>query len=1210
MQRSFAEFAGSERFEVLARLGSGATGVVYSAHDREAGGRVALKVLKNVAPDSIADFKQEFRALADLDHPNLVRLGELIADHDRWLFTMELVEGVDFITFTRPDGVLDQERLRRALEQLVAALDALHQSGQVHRDVKPSNALVRDDGSVKLLDFGLVTQAADPELLPRAEAEAVGTTAYVAPEQAAGRAVGPAADFYAVGVMLYEALTGALPFDGPPLKILMDKQTQKPKPPRELAKGVDPELESLCLELLSSDPAQRPFAARITSKLRGRRGAGEANTHATRSHAFFGRVGEIDQIVREIGAERTRPLLQLVLGEPGVGKSTLLTRIGRRLKSNGALVLSGRCREAESVPYRALDGVLDELAQQLSRLPPGAAKGLFPSNAGLLGKTFPALARVDLIARAPLDTDLVVNPLEQRRRAFSALRTLLATLARRWPLVIAIDDIQWADPDSLALLRHVLTATDAPRLTLLATLDARPRESVAGQLSSTELRSTLPIETHELSLAGLDEQSATQLVQHLYEVDPPHDPPPAETVAREARGHPRMIEELVQHLKEHALGKERISVEDVVRVRMRRLPDAALRLMTLIACAGAPLSLEVLSQAAGAQPSELSSELTRLRLSRMIRVVGVRGRERVEPFHDRIREFVLDPLTDDERARCHRALALAHEAARSEDFEALSRHFRASGDRERSAEYAARAASDALSALAFDRAAALYQQAVELSGEHATPELHECHGDALVAAGRGPEGARAYLLAAAAKTGAESLDLKRRAAEQLMVCGYATEGLAAASEVVDALDLGLSQRASVGRFNALMRLFMLELRGLGYRERDTSEIAARDLARIDTCWSLFVGYAALAPLKAPDPLTLHIKLALNAGEPYRVGRGLSALSTMAGMLRGRSGARAQELAERAEAIAERLGEPHLIGLCQLNAGLRAYHAGDLDAARVAFEQGERTFQEGCRSATWELGTTHFFLLLCHLAAGDVATLTRLAADWYEEAKARGDRHAAANLRARVLPAVALLAGDVALARAHAEPPIGTAEGPFQMQHYWRDVSLSECDLFEGEHESARLRLDAMFPQLKRAHLLDVRTVFVEAHWLRARAALSGLARGAAIKPAEILGYAAQIERCDMAGAQGIGLAIRAGIAELSRDPTHAGPAWRGAEAQLRADGRALLAQLARLRRGLIARDDEAERARREAHTWLSGAGLPKPERLLDVFLPGSPLPPH
>src|SRR4029077_8633007 len=125
---------------------------------------------------------------------------------------MELVDGVDFYAYVRPEGSLDTEGLRSALVQLMSALEALHANGQVHRDVKPSNVLVRDNGSVKLLDFGLVTEAQSDD--SQSEPTAVGTTAYVAPEQAAGRAVGPAADFYALGVMLYEALTGRLPFEG------------------------------------------------------------------------------------------------------------------------------------------------------------------------------------------------------------------------------------------------------------------------------------------------------------------------------------------------------------------------------------------------------------------------------------------------------------------------------------------------------------------------------------------------------------------------------------------------------------------------------------------------------------------------------------------------------------------------------------------------------------------------------------------------------------------------------------------------------------------------------------------------------------------------------------------------------------------------------------------------------------------------------------
>src|SRR5688572_24338196 len=233
-----ADFQGSKRFVVLSKLGSGATGVVYAADDKETGTRVALKVLRSLSPESVADFKQEFRAIADLDHPNLVRLGELIAEGDRWLFTMELVDGVDFYTYVRPDGVLDTDRLRGTLVQLFSALSALHANGQVHRDVKPSNVLVRENGGVKLLDFGLVTAVANDQSKPLDDAP-VGTTAYVAPEQAAGRAVTPASDFYAVGVMLYEALAGRLPFEGPPLKILMDKQTQRAAPPSSHVRGVD-----------------------------------------------------------------------------------------------------------------------------------------------------------------------------------------------------------------------------------------------------------------------------------------------------------------------------------------------------------------------------------------------------------------------------------------------------------------------------------------------------------------------------------------------------------------------------------------------------------------------------------------------------------------------------------------------------------------------------------------------------------------------------------------------------------------------------------------------------------------------------------------------------------------------------------------------------------------------------------------------------------
>ena len=245
-------------------------------------------------------------------------------------------------------------------------------------------------------------------------------------------------------------------------------------------------------------------------------------------------------------------------------------------------------------------------------------------------------------------------------------------------------------------------------------------------------------------------------------------------------------------------------------------------------------------------------------------------------------------------------------------------------------------------------------------------------------------------------------------------------------------------------------------------------------------------------------------------------------------------------------------------------------------------------------------------MLCHLAAGDIATLLRLASDWYEDALARGDLHAATNLRARVLPAVALLSGKPELARTHATPAIDADGMPvLAIQEYWRGLSLCECDLYEGKPALARQRLPELFKLLKQATLLEVRSIHFEAHWLRARILIACLADGdRSVKPVDILRDAALVETARIGGAQGISLALRAGLAELSGDPSMVEPAWRGAEAQLKSDGRALLAQLARLRRGRLGTAPEAERAEREARTWLSGASIEDPDRLLDVSMPG------
>jgi len=776
-------FTAPDRFQVVRRIGAGGMGVVYEAVDRTRDLRVALKHLAEPNAATLYLFKREFHALAGISHPNLVPLYELISDGRQWFFTMELIdEGVDFLAHIRGDSAvtpLDAERspvgsvggsatvmeaprsrlrhsgeiepppapgvapavdyvhLRRAFAQLATGVAALHQAGKLHRDLKPSNAMVRKDGRVVLVDFGLVVDisaytaneaAGSPlrlgrsPLVPAAtDAQVAGSIPYMAPEQAAGHALTEASDWYAVGVMLFEALTGRLPIEGSPIVMWHGKQFIDAPAPSQLIGYIPPDLDALCVDLLRRDPAERPTGAEVAARLAGAAPvtgtAGRATPHLA---PFVGRSAHLDKLRCAFDeAAQGRAVVCRVLGKSGAGKTALVHRfIDETVERCEVTVLAGRCYEQESVPYKTVDNVVDALAAHLVRMPADDVARLLPPNLPALIRVFPVFERIATWSDTRHHASHVHDPRELRKLAFAALRELLVEVSRRRPLLVYIDDVQWGDVDGATLLAGLLEPRDGLHMLLviayrsedeattpcLAALAASSAIRAASQPGGTVIVDALTVaETEELAL-------------DLIGRDSPGAAARAAWVMRESDGNALFIHELVRHLEAgfSTASTAGTPLDDVLWRRVCRLPDDARRLLEILAVAGQPIRLRV-AQAAAGLPSLPPEVVTGLRAGQLVRGTGPSLDDDIHTFHDRIRETVVAHLPAATRRVHHAQLAATLELIGGVAPETLAAHLHGAGELGRAADYYVAAADLAVRALAFARAEGYYRQAAELA---------------------------------------------------------------------------------------------------------------------------------------------------------------------------------------------------------------------------------------------------------------------------------------------------------------------------------------------------------------------------------------------------------------------------------------------------------------------------------------------------------------
>jgi hypothetical protein len=1229
-------FNGTERFALRRRLGTGGMGMVYEAIDRQQGARVALKTLKHLEPLALLRFKNEFRALADLEHPNLVRLGELFHEDGHWFFTMELLDGVDFLSWVRhaptheapvtghdtivdleptedgsadpraravtarTRGRLDVTRLRDALAQLAAGLDTLHAAGKVHRDVKPSNVLVTPRGRVVLLDFGLVTELRRPS---RNSSDAiVGTAAYMSPEQAGCAQLGPASDWYSVGVTLYEALTGRVPFEGMPLVVLMRKQRREPMSPRRLAPETPEDLDELCMALLKMRADERLAGMQAAARLGAQAPSAPVLVPAasvTQATPFVGREAELAQL-RAAWAQRradeARAVPVFLVGESGIGKSALARRFLSELEAQelAPVVLTSRCYEREAVPYKAFDGLIDALSRRLSRLDQVEAALLLPHDASILARLFPVLRRVPAMAHVP-EAGAVHNPQELRTRAFSALRELLTRLAERWPTAIFVDDFQWADADSLALLAHVMQGAHAPPILFLATLRAEAAPGILASIGAAGPGG------RRIDVGALTATETRELVQALSGDDDP-------ALAAEAAGHPLFVHELVRHAQSSPR-HEPVRLDQALWARVERLDPQARALLEVIAIAGEPLAQPLAAQAAGLEPGECARLMGLLRAAHLVRSTGAHAGDAAECYHDRVREAVTARLAPDAERRWHAALAAALEAtgwaARSPL--ALVRHLEAAGEPARAAELAERAARQAAEALAFDRAAELYRTTLRLGRHEREIErrMQIVLGDTLVFAGRGVEAAEIYLAAAEGADSAVRVECRRKAAEQLLGAGETRRGLDTIRDVLAELGETLPDKPGRAIAALLWDRARLRVRGLKFRKREPSELSPRQLARLDTYHAIATGLGMVDPVRASAVGARCAVLALDAGEPVRIARALG----MEAVFQGTRGnyTRGFELAKISRALVRGASDPYLDAYATVAEGMNHYLSGEFLAADERFQVAERALRGSTIGTTWEVDTVVIFRGLALRHAGRLKELRAVVEQQVPDAVRRGDRYAEATLRrsgvvlalARDAPAEAL----AELERCAWQPP----PGQYHMQNWYEDRARVEIDLYRGTVTGSAARAKALVATLDRSLLSRVVSVRDEAHWTAARLLLADAER----RPADEKQLVAAAEREQrflarhkVGYAQVWTLLVGAAVAFRRADRNQAGRLLRAAEAAAERAQMRVCGHSARLVRGLLVGGDDGAALAREAEAALAAEGVTRARRFAAMFVPG------
>jgi serine/threonine protein kinase/tetratricopeptide (TPR) repeat protein len=658
-------------YKVISHIGRGGMGDVYLAHDTRLGRRVALKLLRSELTrneDRLRRFQQEARAASALNHPNIFTVFEVGCSDGIHFIATEFVAGETLRQRLTGRRFSTTDALDIAL-QVAGALAAAHGAGIVHRDIKPENIMLRPDGYVKVLDFGIAKFSENNEHEVRDDFEAItqdlintepgvliGSPNYMSPEQARGFSVDARTDIFSLGVVLYEMIAGSSPFAGRTISdIIASILTTEPLPLVRYSADVPEKLQRIVTRSLAKERADRyetitdlaldlkglkqdiEFNARLQNSNQKEQVQAKGQTLVGPVHHSVGRDSERAQLQAAFeSASGGRGLLICVSGEAGIGKTTIVEDFLASLTAAGRSynILRGRCSErlAGTEAYLPFLEALDSLQKgEESSSATDAMKRLAPTWYVQI-----APLSVDSSAVRLMD-DVRAASQERMKRELSAY---LQEISLPRPLILFFDDLHWADVSTIDLLAYVATKLGSMRLLIVATyrpsdllLARHPFLQVKLDLQGRGICRDIPLEF--LSRENVEHYLALEFHGHHF---PPELPALIHT---KTEGSPLFMVDLVHYLRNREVITEREgswrlaqsipdierelpeSIRSMIERKIEQLSEGDRRLLTAASVQGYEFDSAVLARTLGEDPAEIEERLEVLeRVYELVRFIN------------------------------------------------------------------------------------------------------------------------------------------------------------------------------------------------------------------------------------------------------------------------------------------------------------------------------------------------------------------------------------------------------------------------------------------------------------------------------------------------------------------------------------------------------------------------------------------------------------